>query len=100
METGMTMQRFEAADRPRMAEALDGLLGDLSAAVIHEQVRAVPELAALTPAHLRVLSWVDDHPAATWFALRREFALAPGRTRQAVKDLVALGLLAYHMELP
>jgi DNA-binding MarR family transcriptional regulator len=94
------MQRHEAADRPRVTEALDGLLGDLSAAMLYEQIRAVPQLATLTPAHLRLLSWVDDHPSATWYALRREFALAPGRTRQTVKDLARLGLMEYGTEWP
>jgi DNA-binding MarR family transcriptional regulator len=94
------MHRYEAAERPRVIETLDGLLGDLSAALLHEQVRAVPEIEMLTPVHLRLLSWVDDHPAATWYALRREFALAPGRTRQAVKDLARVGFIEYGTDSP
>jgi DNA-binding MarR family transcriptional regulator len=90
------MQRQLAPERPcarPQPETFDGLLSELSVAMLHEQMRAVPALALLTPHHLRLLSWVDEHPAATWHTVRRALGCPPIQTGQLVKDLVRLGLL-------
>jgi len=90
------MQRQQASEKSRarpQPETLDGLLSELSVAMLHEQMRAVPALASLTPHHLRLLSWVDEHPAASWHAVRRALGCPPIQTGQVVKDLIRLGLL-------
>jgi DNA-binding MarR family transcriptional regulator len=91
-----SMQRQQPPEKPGarpQPETLDGLLSELSVAMLHEQMRAVPTLASLTPHHLRLLSWVDDHPAASWHAVRRALGCPPIQTGQLVKDLVRLRLL-------
>ncbi|HZO91172.1 MAG TPA: MarR family winged helix-turn-helix transcriptional regulator [Chthonomonadaceae bacterium] len=57
------------------------------------QALAVPELGALTLAHLRLLYWIRSRTPVTWQEARREFGASPVKTARLMRALLRRRLL-------